>query len=61
VSSGFTDRENGISQPAHAQIAELLIEELNAQLTGEERDVLDNRKSYSPLLILGELYNCGKK
>lgn len=61
VSSRFTNGEDGVSQPAHAQVAKLLIEELDTKLASQEGNVLDNGKSYSPLLILSELYDCRKK
>jgi hypothetical protein len=39
----------------------LLIEELNSQLAGEKRDIFNDGKAHAPLLILGQLNNCGKK
>jgi hypothetical protein len=61
VSSRFTNGEDGVSQPAHAEVAKLLIEELDTKLASQKGNVLDNGKSYSPLLILSELYDCRKK
>lgn len=42
LSRGFADGEDGVAEPAHAQAAELLVEELNAQLACEERNVFDD-------------------
>lgn len=53
VGSGLTDREDSVAKPAHAQVAQLLVEELNTKLAGKKRDVLDDGKSYTPLLVLG--------
>lgn len=61
VSSRFTDGEDCISKPAHAQVTELLVEKLDTKLAGQERDILNNGKSYPPLLILSELYDCREK
>ena len=38
----FSDRKDGISEPIHAEIAELFIKELDAQLVGEQRNVFNN-------------------
>lgn len=53
----LTDRENGVAEPAHAQTAELLVEELDAELAGKQRNVLDDGQPDAPLLVLGELDN----
>jgi len=42
VRGGLTDGENCIAQPTHAKSAQLLIEELDAKLAGEKRNVLDD-------------------
>ena len=55
MSCRFTNREDSISQPTHAEVAQLLVEELHTKLAGEERNVFDNGQSNSPLLILGQL------
>lgn len=55
VSSSLSDREDCVTQPAHAQSAELLVKELDTQLACQQRDVLDDSKSDSPLLVLCEL------
>lgn len=57
----FTDRENRITQPAHAESRELLIEELNTQLACQERNVLDDGQSNSPLLVFCKLDNSRKE
>lgn len=61
LSRCFTDREDSISQPAHTERAELLVEEFYTKLTCEKRNVFDNSQSDSPLLILGQLYDSRKK
>lgn len=60
VGCRLSDREDGVSQPAHAEVAQLLIKELYAKLAGKEGDVLDDSQSNTPLLILSEL-NDGRK
>ena len=59
--SGLTNREDGVTKPPHAKVTKLLIEEFNAQLAGKQRDIFDDGKTDSPLLVLGQLDNCGKK
>lgn len=54
----FTDRENGVTQPGHTECCQFLVKELDTELTCQKRDVLDNRQSNSPLLVLGKLDNC---
>lgn len=61
MGSGFTDREDGIAQPPHAEITQLLIEKLDAQLAGQEGDVFDDSKTHAPLLVLGQLDNSRKE
>lgn len=51
----FADGEYGVTEPAHAEAAQLLVEELYTQLAGKQWDVFDNGKSHSPLLVLGQL------
>lgn len=53
--------EDCVTEPSHAKIAELFIEELDAQLTAEERDIFDDGKADSPLLVLGQLNNSGEE
>lgn len=57
LSGSLTDGEDCISQPSHAQIAQLLIKEFDAELAGEQRNVFDNCKADSPLFVLGQLYD----
>lgn len=59
--SRFSDAEHGISQPCHAQAPELFVEELHAELRGEQGDVLDDGLTDTPLLVLGELHDGGQK
>lgn len=55
LGGGFTDGENSVAQPAHAQAAELLVKELDAKLRGEEGYVFDDGEANAPLLVFGEL------
>lgn len=61
VRCGLPDRKDRVTQPAHAQSTELLVEEFDTQLTCQERDILDDSKSDSPLLVLGKLCDGGEK
>lgn len=56
----FSDRENSVSQPSHAQITELLIEKFDTQLAREEGNIFDNSQTNSPLLVFGQLHNGGE-
>lgn len=56
----FSNGEYGIPEPAHAEIAQLLVKELHSQLLREERDIFDDGKSYSPLLVFCKLNNSWK-
>lgn len=51
----LTDGEDGVSEPAHAEVAELVIKELASELLGKKRDVLDDGETHAPLAIEGEL------
>lgn len=57
----LADGEDGVSQPAHAQVAQFLVEEFDTKLTSKQRNVLDDGKTHSPLLILSQLYNGGEQ
>lgn len=57
----LTNGENGVTQPAHAQAAELLVEEFDAELRGKEGNVFDDGQTDAPLLVFGELDDGGKK
>lgn len=61
LSRGLTDRENGVAEPAHAQAAELLVEELDAELRGKKGNVFDDGETDTPLLVFGELDNGGEE
>jgi hypothetical protein len=61
LSGRFTDREDGIAEPAHAQAAKLLVEELHAELRRQKWDVFDDGQSHAPLLVFGELNNGGEQ
>ena len=45
---GFPNAVYSVPQPRHAQARELFIEELFAQLRGQQRDVFNDRLSYPP-------------
>ena len=51
----LSDGEDIVSEPAHAEVSELVVKELDAELGREQRDVLDDRLSHSPLLVLGKV------
>ena len=59
--SCFADGEHGIAKPVHTKAGELLVEEIHAQLTSEQRNVLDDGQPDTPLLVLGQLNDCRKK
>jgi len=52
---GLPNAVHSIPQPRHAQTRELLIEELFAQLRGQQRDIFNDRLSYPPRFILRKL------
>lgn len=58
---GLADAEDGVAEPVHAEVTELVVEELDAELLGEEGDVLDDRLAHAPLLVLGELDDRGQE
>ena len=57
VGGGLADGEHMIEQPVSVQVIEFLVEELYAQLTGQQRHVLDNGETHTPLGVLGQLDN----
>lgn len=57
VSSCFTNGENSVTEPLHAQVAQLLVEEADAELAGQQRNVFDDGQTHAPLLVFGELNN----
>jgi len=59
--SGLPDGEDVVSEPGHAEVSELVVEELDSELGREERDVLDDGLSNSPLLVLGEVDDGGEE
>jgi hypothetical protein len=61
LSGRLTDREDGVTEPAHTEIAELLIEELNTKLAGEKGNVFNDSEAHAPLLVLGQLDNSRKE
>lgn len=42
VRRSLPDGEDRVAQPAHAKTTELLVEELDAKLAGQQRDVLND-------------------
>lgn len=52
VGCSFSDGEDGVAKPTHAQAAQLFIEELDAKLAGQQWDVLNNGQPHPPLLVL---------
>jgi len=61
VGGCFSDGEDGISQPSHAQVSELLVEEVHSQLSSQEGNVLYDGQSHSPLFVLSQLHNRRKQ
>lgn len=51
----LTNREHGVAQPAHTQTAQLLVEELYAELRSKKGNVFDDGQADAPLLVLSEL------
>ena len=54
---GLADGEDVVAEPGHAEAAELLVEEGDAELGGEQRDVLDDRLAHPPLFVLREVHD----
>ena len=48
-------RTHLILQPLHALRAQLLLEQLSAQLAGQQGDVLDDGQAHPPVLVLSQL------
>lgn len=61
VHGGLADGGNDITEPRHAQVGQLLVEEIDSQLLGEQGHVGDNGEADPPLTILSELNNSGKE
>lgn len=61
LSSSLADRENCITEPAHAKFAELFVEELDSQLACKQGDVFDDCETHSPLLVFSQLDNSREK
>lgn len=55
---GLADRKHCVTQPAHAKIVELFIKELDSELTCEKGDMVDDRQSDAPLLVLRKKDDC---
>ena len=53
----FSNAVDVVTKPRHAEVAQLLVEECNAELLGQERNVLDDRLSDAPLLVLSQFDN----
>lgn len=61
VRRGLADGEDGVSKPSHAQGAELLVKELNPELTRQQRNVFDDGQANAPLLVLRKLDDRGQE
>ncbi len=59
--SGLTNGKDCVAKPVHAEVAELLVEEVDTQLAGKKGNVLDNGEANSPLLVLGKLHDGREK
>ena len=51
----FANAVDVVAQPGHAQVAELLVEEGLAELSSQQRDVLDDGLSNAPGFVFREL------
>lgn len=61
LGGSLANREDSVSEPAHAQAAELLIEELHTELAGKKRHVFDDSKADTPLLVFCQLDDSGEE
>jgi hypothetical protein len=59
--SCLSDGEDGVAQPTHTEVAELLIEKLDAELASKKRDIFYDGEADTPLLVFGQLNNGGKE
>lgn len=57
VRSSLTDGKDCVAKPSHAQVAELFVKEFDAELAGQQRNVFDDGKTHSPLLIFCQVDN----
>jgi len=58
---GLSNREYDIPKPRHAEVAELLVEELFPKLGSEQGNIFDDRLPDTPLLIRCKLNDCREK
>lgn len=58
---GLADRVHAVVEPANAHGQQILFKERRGQLRGEQRDVLDDRKSHAPLPVGCELCDGGEE
>ena len=56
--AGFSDAEDGVTKPRHAEAGEFLVEKVDTELRGEKWEMLDDCQPHTPLLVLGELDDC---
>lgn len=59
--AGFTNAKHSVAKPGHAEIAELLVEELLSELTGQKWHVLNDCQADTPLLVLCQLHDRRQK
>lgn len=52
LGAGLANAENSVSEPRHAQVGQLLVEELDTKLGREQWDMLNDGKTDTPLLVL---------
>lgn len=52
VRSSLADGKDCVTKPSHAQVAELFVKELDAELAGQQGNILDDGETHSPLLVL---------
>lgn len=61
LSAGFSDAEDGVTEPRHAEAGKLLVEEFDTKLRSKKGKVLNDGQSDTPLLVFGKLDYSGKK
>lgn len=57
----LSNREDSVTQPAHAECGQFFVKELYSQLAGKERNILDDSEANSPLFVFSKLNNSRKK
>jgi len=53
--------EHLISKPFHAEIAQFILKEFRAELSCQNGDMLNDRQTNSPLVVLRQIFDGGKQ